>query len=252
MSDLENFTVRSKEFTKSEIELISNLYDKIVKRHDVCDGTGAVINESGSAEDCFCVVVHRYIRELIFANIPRKFWEVPVTVPMINFLEVDLSLLNDGGSIHGLPGSGKTMFLSYLAKTFLQDKARVSFFKMSDLENFIKHESDVDSIIYFDRLLSSDVLLLDDIEDFEFGKDFWISKKIERVLSKMVDSGKSIYFSTSQPNINEIKKFNISLGQLCEKIAGDNNAIINSKNNIVLNRKDYLAKTFVKEAFQCL
>jgi len=93
--------------------------------------------------------------------------------------------------------------------------------------------------------------LLDEIENFEFGKDFWVSKKIERLLNKFYDNGGSIYFTTSFPNVSEIAEMNSGLGRICEKIAGDNSVIVIKSKIDFSMKSDYLKKSFVKEAKSC-
>lgn len=254
MSDEENFSVRSKEYTKSEIVVIADLYQKIVKVHKDCDGDGAMLNDDDLAVDCDCVVAHRFIRELIFSRLPRRFWEVPLDIPFNKLLDDNLSLLGSGGAIHGMPSSGKTRFLTYLGKYFLTTNKSVVYFKMSDLENFVKNENDSDSIIYLERLYGSEIVLLDEVENFEYGKDFWVSKKIERVLDKVHDAGNSIYFTSSLPNIQEIVDMNPGLGKLCMKVSNDgsNTAIVSNKKLILQWEGNFLKKSFIKEANLCL
>lgn len=252
MSDEDNIVMTYREFTKSEIKTIGELFQNTVKTHNECEGNGAVMSDDETgAVSCDCTYSFNYLRDLIYARIPRKFWELELVKDFSKYLDGNLSLLTSGGSIHGMPGIGKTRFLSFLGKFFIKEKKRVTYFSMFDIESIVKNEESEDSVILMERLMNSNVLLLDEIENFEFGKDFWVSKKVKRILNKFSDSGNSIYFTTSFPNISEISEINSGLGRLCEKIANDNNVIVIKYKIEFSPNQNYLKKSFVKEAKSC-
>lgn len=236
--------IREKEYTSDEIELCSELYQEIVKRHKICNGLG--INKKGDdIIDCECEYVYKYVKELVFARVPKGFWALSLVDVISNELEsFIMTKVNCNSLISGVSNSGKTTLLCYLAKYFIQYYDRVVCLTGSSILDMLR---DKDRTL-IDRVYSSKYVFIDDVDKFDkYGKNI---DQVEIFLRKLYDKG-IICIIVVADNVNlrqnmgdafhsSVSKFNSHAFALLDEIS-------DVKSFKVL---DYMNKDFIDESLQ--
>ena len=57
------------QYTQEEFKSLRLLREELIQKHKKCKGFGYTKNG-----DCSCLKIFRYIKRLIFSNIPREYW----------------------------------------------------------------------------------------------------------------------------------------------------------------------------------
>lgn len=180
-------TIEDRDYTKEEISFCASIYHEIFKNDELLETE--------------LVLVYRYIREMVFAGIPKKFWNVEI---LSNKDEKEFCLRSESCFISAKSNRGKTYKLASVAKFLIWLGKKIYFIRTDFyLKELIAYNSkeNQESKIILDRMKNADVILFDDVDKFDRGSNNWILYLFERELSNFIDSGKIIYFSASvMPN----------------------------------------------------
>lgn len=242
--------ITEKDYSDNELSEISKFYDRIVKAHKQCDGSGMSFVNDDAVSDCICVSVFKYIKELIFANIPRKFWGVPYGSladyfeDNESFKQLRKKLFYESGFFIGLPGDGKTALLSLIGKLAIVEGRFVFYITPENLLRFIRSED-----ILVDRIYASEIILLDGIE--KYNRSAWSDGQIEFILRNLSDKGKIIYITSASGTKDELKE-NIPVGlfEFINYQIGDESFIDYKKKKKSLLINDFFEKKFANEAIE--
>lgn len=253
--DDSEYSLINRIYTKSEVQKAGPLYTAIVSSHKECNGTGMSHDDiNDEITDCDCMKVFRYAKDLLFCNIPQRHWDIHVDETPKHFSETplfkqtieSLQRFSQGLILLGLPETGKTRALSYISKRVLSLGMLPIYFRISDLESMLRFPDDHENLIMLERINSIDVILFDDIDKFERGKDDWAANRLERFISKLVDAGKCIFATATMPSIEDVENNVPKIGSLFAK-AVVGSAILNIKNTKI-KQFDFLSKQMIDEA----
>jgi hypothetical protein len=191
--------ISEKEYIDSEISEIAELHTQLVLDHKLCEGTGMSLEGNG-VTDCVCVLIFKYLKELIYSNIPGGYWGISADSMLFYFDKVTEMKkfhniqFKESCSIGSLQGDGKTAFLSMLGKQAIQKKHSVFFTTPEKILRIIRDED-----ILVERLQGSEIILVDNIERYNRSK--WADGQIEYFLRNLKDKGKILYLSLSDIEI---------------------------------------------------
>lgn len=233
-----------KDFKDSEIFDIGVLHTELVKGHKDCAGSGLAFVDDNKVVDCECESVFNYLKELIYANIPKGFWGVPVNSAYDYGFFLDNNQLPESSyHIVGVPGGGKTALMSLLGKLAIF-KGKSVFYITA--ENILRLSRSDDSLV--DRMCGASIILIDALD--KYNRSNWADGQIEYVLRNLADKGKIIYVATSALD-EELKS---EVGKGIYEFLGIHLSlqvgIEYTKKLKSLRVVDYFDKSFVKEAVE--
>lgn len=235
------------DYTSEEV-VETELFRKVlIDSHKECGGSGVRVGEGG-AEHCKCYLAFRYVRELLFARIPKAMWGVPATFKQtvfdINGEKVSAGKLFtlDNSVIFGDSVSGKTSLLVQIGKQHLLNGERVVYVTANELVNFLRASED--NAAFLSRMFGADVVLVDDLS--KFNRTPWALNELELAIKRMADRGVLLHMALDEdpsalPKVfskglaNRIQNFNWLVMSELEKVKD-------------MKLKDYLGKNFVDEA----
>lgn len=188
-----------KEYSTHEILMCQQLFNQIVVQHRDCDGTGLQVVKD-KISDCTCKSTYDYLLELIYARLPRGFWNVSLKqiknllhkdhIDFAAKLTTDFKLFS--GVVMGNPLTGKTSFLTIVGKLAILNKRNVMYITPEDIIQGSKQDADK---IFLNRLIGMDLVLLDGIENFNLQYDNQVLL-VESTLKKLTDRGVQVIVTT--------------------------------------------------------
>ncbi len=188
--------INERDYIDSEILEIGELHAELVERHKLCEGTGMSLEEKG-VSDCVCELVFKYLKELIYSNIPRGYWGISVKDFSDYFgkgneaREFKSVQFTESISVMGFQGAGKTAFLSLLGKLAIQEGKSVFYITPENLLKIIRDEE-----ILVERLKGSEIVLMDSVNRYNRSK--WADGQVEYFLRSLNDAGKIICLTESE------------------------------------------------------
>lgn len=188
----------------SEIqERIYQIRDELVNSCEICDGSGYVpAEEERSVYRCDCMIIFRYIKELVKANISSDYWKLSIENLRIEphdsaekmvklFIKhVDTAKKKGLGLVLlGSNGIGKTASMCEIGKEAIVYGYDVRYFSLSSYLNslFEKDELAVKNMEF------GDFLLVDEL-DKRGGN---IAKAVDEFLRRMFNLNRSMILATN-------------------------------------------------------
>jgi DNA replication protein DnaC len=182
--------------------------------HDVCDGTGFVIDEqTNTATDCTCrpLRISRAKARRLEARLPQRYRDVaferfPVTempapvVATVRRFTRDIHRNLDEGKglwLFGDVGTGKTTLAMLVSKAGIAAGRSVAIYSLPRLMNVL-HEaigSDDGKLELIDRLATVDLLHLDDV-GAENGTD-WVLEQLYSIVNTRYEEGRSLVVTSN-------------------------------------------------------
>jgi len=203
----------------SEIqERIYQIRAELVNSCEICDGSGYVpAEEERSVYRCDCMIIFRYIKELVKANIPSDYWKLILESLQIDsaakemvglFIQhIDTAKKKGLGLVLlGSNGTGKTASMCEIGKEAIIQGYDVRYFSLSSYLNslFEKDELTVKNMEF------GDFLLVDEL-DKRGGN---IAKAVDEFLRRMFNLNRSMILATNWDREELIKKLGESVYSL--------------------------------------
>jgi len=187
-------------------ELKSRIYqirESLVGKHKRCGGTGYVnAEQAGTVSRCSCMIVFRYLKELIKSNIPQDYWALafdslhldPLSKKIISAYLKNLERAKQTGLgliFFGQNGTGKTSAMAEIAKEAIINNYKVKYFTLSSYVDAV-FSKDSARVAYYE---DGDFLLIDEL-DKKVGTAN-IYKLVDEFLRRMFNMNKSLIFGTN-------------------------------------------------------
>jgi DNA replication protein DnaC len=182
--------------------------------HDVCDGTGFVIDEqTNTATDCTCrpLRISRAKARRLEARLPQRYRDVaferfPVTempapvVATVRRFTRDIHRNLDEGKglwLFGDVGTGKTTLAMLVSKAGIAAGRSVAIYSLPRLMNVLREAigSDDGKLELIDRLATVDLLHLDDV-GAENGTD-WVLEQLYSIVNTRYEEGRSLVVTSN-------------------------------------------------------
>lgn len=199
MSDTSSISISERIFTEPELAQLRSYYSSVVGGHDVCEGTKILVVK-GEVEQCVCAPVYYYLKELVYARLPKK--HILYDQKFAPQKDEGLSL-SRSSVISGKFLSGKTTVLTMLGKEAIAAGLSVVYFSINELIKF-KLTKDKDKSaeseaeIILERIAAADVLLIDNYTaatDSDWGTTF-----TENFIREANDRDAKIYIAVEEGN----------------------------------------------------
>ncbi len=234
-----------KDFSDNEILEIHDLYKQIVEAHDHCDGTGLSYMEN-CVFDCMCESIFKYCKELLYSNIPRGYWEVNVKdlsscLNKEDYTEFQNIMFTESAIFGGVPGSGKTAFLSVIGKLGIFEKKSICYITSENLIKILKKDN-----ILVDRIYGAEIILFDGLE--KYIRTTWADGQVEYLLRNLKDSGKILYITTSSSKDELLTSVSSGIYEFIDCQILNKFGIGYKKDKKSLRVSNYFEKGFAKEA----
>ncbi len=250
-----------REFTKAEEKLLYSLYEKTITNCNKCDD-GWLIND----ELCSCRQIFIYLKELVYARIPREYWhlrfiDLQLAPPHVKamFLKYikNYSTAVDQGLALGFIGNngvGKTFLLCELGREAIIRGYNVIYVTTQD---YIEYKM-TDDKYNIDRVENTDIILLDEIDKpyRKKGSDYVLTQ-LENLFRSKLPKNRIINIATNWKE-EDIKRelgrsvYSILLRKmkLLHILGKDKSKEINMEweNKLAGEEVDYLSDYFVKKA----
>lgn len=217
-----------KDYSETEIADCRVLYDTLVRAHENCAGAGMIVSK-GAVRDCDCELVYRFVRELIYARVPRRFWGIPwddvallrECLDTSQDMEVWEKLRADGYTescmIYGLSGSGKTALLSRLAHEYIATHRHTGIVCYITADEIIEFSRKDELKIYLDRMSGANVVLIDELT--KCSRTDWALMQLDGWLRKLYDNGAVLYITCSDDLDSIAKTCGVHLSSFVRKIS---------------------------------
>ena len=223
-----------REFTGPELLVCTRLFEQIVKQHNDCDGKGIVL-KGDQFDDCDCRRIYDFVKTLVWSRVPRLHWQTKPDENVYSILFDGQPLCVTGDSLQG-----KTRILSGIAIRAITKGSTVCYATANEIVTW-KSIDDRDFEVWMDRILGSEVVLIDDLDRLEKNTS-WSYDIIDLVLKKIIDSGKALMVSVT--DADQVRSDRIkNLIENCRIIACGNPV----KNGKVL---DFFGQDFRREALR--
>lgn len=194
-------------FTTEKKSAVLELRKAVVEPCKFCKGSGYIPLESlpGSVRRCQCMIVFRYLMELIVSNIPSDYWHLSIDDLEIDKVYKDtvhtyvdnLSTAIQRGmglAFMGPNGVGKTSLMCEVGKEAIVQGYQVRYFTLASYITAIQKNDDA-TLEDYDR---GQVLLIDELDKKyqKRGSDFVI-KALDESLRKFLAAGKTLVLCTN-------------------------------------------------------
>lgn len=189
-------------FTEGEIKELAFVRDRIFKGHQICGGTG--FNEP-LRQDCDCMVLFKYIKELYWSRIPEDYWLLEAKTLKIEkiykgFLNkyisnIDNAVNNGLGMMYcGVKrGIGKTSSMCVIGKEAVQHGYR-PFYVLA--QNIIDDRFTKDQDVLA-KVMECDMLLIDELDKVMMRIESNIPKQLENLLRGTLPNKKPTIICTN-------------------------------------------------------
>ena len=239
-------------FSESEVTECRHLYNKLVQTHELCQGSGMLL-EGDQIRDCECEAVFKYVKQLIYSQIPRRYWfanfkkidallvtneERKLIKDMIKKQKVSQSMLICGKSV-----SGKTSLLSIIGKIGIWFNQIVVYTTVEDFLDMLRKDSP-EHKLYLDRIMGAQILLIDNTTLFKSTE--WAQNQLEHYLKKFYDNGMQLIFALDKPSDQLESIFSDGLFQFINKIATVLVASYEGRQDLEI--QDYMSSPLMDEA----
>jgi hypothetical protein len=237
-----NTTIIERDYTQDEISSCGLLYNKIVRQHKACNGTGLVLDED-QVSLCDCENIYKYVQTLMYSNIPKGHWGVASNLNIYeNKKHYKLVVDSLPDSNWGITGLGKTTALVSLAKLAISKGYNVFYLKAETLLKYIRNDETAGSV-YLERTYGADLILIDDLD--KYTKSDWASNQLNLFISARVDAGQGIIISLS--DVSDANKIKLTSS---DKLLGWLRVNFNAKLFKKIKQSDYFQAPFLDEALE--
>lgn len=245
--------IMERDFSDAEITECKMLRNTIVSSHEFCDGVGMVLHESEEGvEDCDCEAVYKYVKSLVYARLPKRYWTVAYnSKKYLLDTDADLKLFDKmlkenligcSSVIFGEPGTGKTALLSLIGKIAIWLKKLVFYLTAEDLLDYVR--KDIEHKVFVDRMAGADIILLDDVT--KFNKSEWAIGQIEYNLRKFYDNGANLIVTSTLPIEAIEETYSKGLASIMRRL--DKVLMVEWTGKGSVNHVDYMADPILAEA----
>jgi DNA replication protein DnaC len=204
-------------FTDNEEITLKKIKERTLKICKKCGGSGwqKDDNTEDGIKECECRQVFRYLKELVYARIPREYWGLDIgtiEVDKIVKLEVTRYLKNFSNAVEaglgfcflGLNGVGKTTLLAEIGKVAVLKGLSTLYIVAQEYINY-KYVSDSNSISRIEE--GTDVLLLDELEKpYQKKESDYVQVMTENLLRVLLPKNKVVCICTNWSK-DELKKY---------------------------------------------
>ena len=196
-----------REYSKSEATLIYSLFDKTISSCDQNCFDGWILKKDMlEANMCSCRKIFLFLKELVYARIPREYWhlefeDLELAPPHIRLLFLkylkNYDIAVDKGLSIGFIGNngvGKTFLLSELGKEAILRGYKVIYVTTQD---YISYKM-VDDKYNIGRVHDADIILLDEIDKpyRKKGSDYVLSS-LENFFRNTLPKNKIVNIATN-------------------------------------------------------
>ena len=181
---------------------IYSLRAEVVEGCEQCGGSGYQSEGVGEVSRCDCMLIFRYLKELVKARIPKDYWTLTLKDLQVDndykkFVRVYVKNMERakanglGMVLSGKNGIGKTSMMCELAKMAIVHGYSVSYFTLSSYITAL-YQKDQERLNAFE---DADFLLIDELDKQADGKN--LVKTVDEFLRRMFNSGKSLILGTN-------------------------------------------------------
>jgi len=186
---------------------VNNLRDRLVAGCEECGGTGylPVSSVPGALRRCECMVVLRYLMELVVANIPADYWGLSIAELEIDqaykdtvsfYLQHLATAVEKGRGLTflGPNGVGKTSLMCEIGKAALVAGYSVRYFPLSLYITALQKER----VAEIEDMESGRILLIDELDKKyrKAGSDY-VVKMLDESLRRFLGAGKVLILCTN-------------------------------------------------------
>jgi len=176
---------------------------ELVNTHKRCGGTGYLPAEvSGQIYRCGCMIVFRYLKELIKANIAQDYWSIsfdnlkldPLIRKIIGVYMKNIKRARQNGLglvLFGQNGTGKTSVMSEIAKLAIVLGYDVRYFTLSSYVDAV-YSKDSARQDYYEN---GDFLMIDELDKKAGTANVY--KLVDEFLRRMFNQNKSLILGTN-------------------------------------------------------
>lgn len=183
-------------------ERIYTIRAELMDTCTICDGTGYLPAKEGQVYRCDCLVVFRWVKELIKAGIPKDYWHLSLETLDIEqrvkkfiatYVNNILSARRNGLGmvLMGSNGTGKTSLMAEVAKHALSKLYTVRYFSMDQYITAL-YKKDMELVAWME---AGDFLLIDELEKQQNTKT--TIKTIDEFMRRMFNAGKCLLIGTN-------------------------------------------------------
>jgi len=195
--------MKQPKFLPEIAERISRVKEELVLKHSRCGGTGYISSSDSSnvVYRCGCMIVFRYLKELIKSGIPQDYWNLK-----LDDLEIEDKLIKTifkkyidnldraksrgiGFLLYGSNGTGKSSLMIEVGKAAIIKGHAVRYFTLSSYIDSL-FRRDTERVEYYEQ---GDFLLIDELDK----KGGAVSKPIDEFLRRMFNLNKSLLLGTN-------------------------------------------------------
>lgn len=188
-------------------ERLLGIKAKMVGTCPDCVGEGyiPIEGEPGKVSRCDCMIVFKYVIELVNAGIPQDYWSLTIDAlhvddghkAMVKLFLENLQQAKDKGMglvFLGPNGTGKTSMMCEIGKAALAARYKVRYFTLSQYVTTFQK----DNLLLREYLESGDVLLIDELDKkyIKTGSEF-VAKTVDDAFRSFLNNGKIIILCTN-------------------------------------------------------
>jgi len=193
-------------YTPEKWDRVIELKKEIVESCEVCGGSGYIPGSSkGKVTRCDCMIVYRYLKSLVRANIMSDYWNLSLTKMEINdeyktivknYVQKMRMMRKKGNGLVflGPNGVGKTSSMAVIGKEAIIRNYEVRYFTLANyVEAFTKQKDEV-----LEDIDRSDFVLLDELDKVyqKSGSDY-VLKTVDDFLRNCFNKSKSVLLATN-------------------------------------------------------
>lgn len=215
-------------YTITELKKLKKIKNIITSNCKKCNGT-CTVKKHNDFYDCDCLKRFIWVKELVFSNIPKKYWNLEleklnIDNKHIGFISNYISKLENaieyGLSIffHGTNGTGKTSLMCELGKLFIINQLSTFYITVDQFIN-MSFLDDSETKILNERILNSDTLIIDEFEKaYKKNGNTYLDNKLEKLIRHFNHENRILIIG-SNIDKDEIKKqYNESIISLLQEI----------------------------------
>lgn len=182
---------------------IFTVREEVVNTHKPCGGTGYIpAEEAGSVYRCICMIVFRYLKELIKANIPQDYWMLSLKslnmdrlnkkITVVYIKNLERAKQNGLGLVlYGQNGTGKTSTMAEISKRAIISGHKVRYFTLSSYVDAV-YSKDSERVAYYE---DGDFLMIDELDKKAGSSSLY--KLVDEFLRRMFNQNKSLIMATN-------------------------------------------------------
>jgi DNA replication protein DnaC len=202
-------------FEPSQFKKLSLLRSSLLKVCKICEGRGYILKEQFD-EPCECIIIFKYIKELIVAGIAQKYWtleleKLQIKKTYIELLQeyikhLDIAAKKSLGFLFiGANGVGKTASLAELAKAAIVRGYRVQYITA---ERYLLESAKQVESLDIQKIEACDFLLLDELDKAYIKEgSSYAPKKLEDLIRRSLSNGKSVSIATNMTKEGIVETF---------------------------------------------